>query len=68
MDRVPRGWWLLLLALGYDLSPIDLVPDAVPLLGLADDLGVTGLALLTVLTWWRRKRALAAPPPPDADA
>jgi uncharacterized membrane protein YkvA (DUF1232 family) len=49
-DRsLPRGvrvrLWLLL---GYLLSPIDLVPDFVPVLGYADDVVVVALALRSV--------------------
>jgi uncharacterized membrane protein YkvA (DUF1232 family) len=49
-DRsLPRGvrirLWLLL---GYLLSPIDLVPDVVPVLGYADDVVVVALALRSV--------------------
>jgi uncharacterized membrane protein YkvA (DUF1232 family) len=49
-DRsLPRGvrvrLWLLL---GYLLSPIDVVPDFVPVLGYADDVVVVALALRSV--------------------
>jgi uncharacterized membrane protein YkvA (DUF1232 family) len=49
-DRsLPRGvrvrLWLLL---GYLLSPVDLVPDVVPVLGCADDVVVVALALRSV--------------------
>ncbi len=50
-DRtLPRGvrvrLWLLL---GYLLSPVDLVPDVVPVLGYADDVVVVALALRAVV-------------------
>ncbi len=50
-DRsLPRGvrvrLWLLL---GYLLSPIDLVPDVIPVLGYADDVVVVALALRSVV-------------------
>ena len=50
-DRsLPRGvrvrLWLLL---AYLLSPIDLVPDVVPVLGYADDVVVVALALRSVV-------------------
>jgi uncharacterized membrane protein YkvA (DUF1232 family) len=50
-DRtVPRGvrvrLWLLL---AYLLSPVDLVPDVVPVLGYADDVVVVALALRSVV-------------------
>ncbi len=47
---LPRGvrirLWLLL---GYLLSPIDLVPDVIPVLGYADDVVVVALALRSVV-------------------
>jgi len=50
-DRsLPRGvrvrLWLLL---SYLLSPVDLVPDVVPVLGYADDVVVVALALRSVV-------------------
>jgi uncharacterized membrane protein YkvA (DUF1232 family) len=42
-------WWvkaLVLIVVAYALSPIDLIPDAVPVLGLLDD-----AVLLPVLIW-----------------
>ena len=50
-DRtLPRGvrvrLWLLL---GYLLSPVDLVPDVVPVLGYADDVVVVAWALRSVV-------------------
>lgn len=45
-DGLPRGarvrLWILL---GYLISPIDLVPDFIPLIGYADDLIVTAILL-----------------------
>jgi uncharacterized membrane protein YkvA (DUF1232 family) len=47
--REPRvHWWckaIPVAAAAYVLSPIDLLPDLVPLLGQLDDVGVLGLAL-----------------------
>jgi len=41
--RVPRpAKWLLAAAVAYILSPIDLVPDFIPVLGHADDVLVAG--------------------------
>jgi uncharacterized membrane protein YkvA (DUF1232 family) len=42
----------LALALLYGVSPVDLVPDAIPLFGLMDDLGVFGV----LCVWWLRRR------------
>jgi uncharacterized membrane protein YkvA (DUF1232 family) len=51
--RDPRTpWWLRALALGiaaYALSPLDLVPDFIPVLGLLDDLLLVPLGLVLVL-------------------
>jgi uncharacterized membrane protein YkvA (DUF1232 family) len=48
-SSLPRGvrirLWLLL---GYLLSPVDLVPDVIPVLGYADDVVVVALALRSV--------------------
>lgn len=49
--RVPRlSKWLLGLAIVYTLSPIDLIPDFIPILGQLDDLLI--VPVLLVLALW----------------
>lgn len=55
LGRDPRvPWSLRLLAIGvaaYALSPIDLIPDFIPILGYLDDLLLVPLGLWLVLHW-----------------
>ncbi len=44
---------LLILAILYDLSPIDIIPD-IPVIGYIDDLFVTATATLNLLQKWLR--------------
>jgi uncharacterized membrane protein YkvA (DUF1232 family) len=47
---------VLIIALLYIISPIDLLPDAIPLLGLVDDVLVAGYALRQASTELERYR------------
>ena len=52
------GWLprvLVLIAVGYALSPIDLIPDCIPVLGLVDD-----FLILPILLWLARRLVPAA--------
>jgi uncharacterized membrane protein YkvA (DUF1232 family) len=68
--RTPRRARALVLALaGYALSPIDLIPDFIPVLGYLDDVLIVGMGLWIarrmipeeVLADCRRKAASKAP-------
>lgn len=50
-----RAWLPLVFALLYGVSPIDAIPDAIPIMGVMDDLGVGGVALMLALWWWRQR-------------
>lgn len=42
---------VIIAALGYFISPIDAIPDIIPVVGYADDLGVLVAAIATVGTY-----------------
>lgn len=57
------------LALAYVLAPIDLIPDAIPLVGMLDDAAVVGFCLNTVkgeLDQYRAWRGMPAAEPQGA--
>lgn len=48
--RVPRtAKWAAALVVAYALSPIDLIPDFIPVLGYADDLVIVPLGIALVI-------------------
>jgi uncharacterized membrane protein YkvA (DUF1232 family) len=50
-SRVPkRAKWLLGLAVGYALSPIDLIPDFIPVVGYLDD-----VLIVSALIWLAKR-------------
>ena len=58
--RTPNKFrWLLWFAAAYVLFPMDIIPDAIPLLGQLDDIGaivtLLTLALRVVPEWLRRE-------------
>ena len=72
--RTPRHVKILIaLVVGYALSPIDLIPDFIPILGYVDDLILLPLGIWLAIRLTppaifqaaRAKAALAEQPPPD---
>jgi uncharacterized membrane protein YkvA (DUF1232 family) len=53
--RDPQAPWLprlmALLVAAYALSPIDLIPDFIPILGYVDDLFIVPLGVMLVMRW-----------------
>ena len=67
--------WLALAVAAYALSPIDLIPDFIPVIGYLDDLLIVPLGLLLVIRWLpadvldaARAKALAASERPRSTA
>lgn len=59
-----RVWLPLISALVYGVSPLDLIPDVLPLLGLADDaVVIVAMVLLTLLQLRRNRKMRTAPIP-----
>jgi len=48
----------LLLVLGYILFPVDIIPEAIPLLGVSDDTALLLLELIRRLNKYKEKKAL----------
>lgn len=55
----------LVLALGYGVSPIDLIPDLIPLIGWVDDGVILVLLLGLAVFHFVRSRSRAAPSDPS---
>jgi uncharacterized membrane protein YkvA (DUF1232 family) len=61
------GIWVMLASLLYLISPIDLSPDLLPLLGQIDDVALIVL-MLSVATQWLSQQFLQQSPNADWDA
>ncbi len=61
------GPWVLLASLLYLISPLDLSPDLLPLLGQIDDVALIVL-LLAVGSQWLSDRVLRGSPPSTPDS
>ncbi len=48
------SWVFLILAVIYILSPIDIIPDLIPVLGWGDDFIVGALALINFLNQYKK--------------
>lgn len=62
--RQPRpsrfgGFLPLLMGLLYGISPIDLIPDLIPLLGWSDDLVAMLIAVTVAIRYWRNRKLAA---------
>lgn len=55
MMKFVKENWLLVAAILYVLSPIDLIPDFVPAIGYSDDLAILVLTLIINYLRFRKK-------------
>lgn len=55
MKRFLKKNWKLILAILYLLSPIDIIPDIVPVVGVSDDLAALVLALVLRYLEYRKE-------------
>jgi uncharacterized membrane protein YkvA (DUF1232 family) len=54
-----KRWIIYTLGILYILSPIDLIPDFIPVVGWLDDIGVLGFMVHTYLQYRNEIEALA---------
>lgn len=52
-----KGALIIILSLAYIVSPIDLIPDFLPVIGQADDLGVIIFDILYIIREYHRRKA-----------
>ena len=61
LEKIDNNWnkffaiLLIIVAVVYDISPIDFIPDVAPIMGWADDIVATFIALINAYINWRRK-------------
>ncbi len=46
---------LIIIAVIYDISPADIIPDIIPFTGFFDDIGITILIIMNLFYKWRKK-------------
>jgi hypothetical protein len=56
-----HGWWVVICGL-YILSPIDAIPDFIPILGQMDDFGILMFMAYNLVQWFRTREAATCPP------
>jgi uncharacterized membrane protein YkvA (DUF1232 family) len=72
--EVPRSWLangmvqvlLFALTMLYCISPLDFIPDVLPLIGWLDDLGVFLLQVIAFLKYLKHRREAASTSTPPA--
>lgn len=53
---IPYGWWLVVVVL-YLVSPLDVLPDFLPVVGWVDDTGLLGFGAFCLFKWFAARRA-----------
>jgi uncharacterized membrane protein YkvA (DUF1232 family) len=61
-DKDTPAWAkaVIIAALGYFISPIDAIPDVIPVVGYADDLGALAAAFATVAVYVKEEHVASA--------
>lgn len=60
-------WWIILGSLVYLISPIDVAPDLIPILGQVDDVVLITILLSELYQWLMEKLSLQAGNPTSGD-
>ena len=48
------GWWVII-SIVYIISPIDLLPDMIPIIGWTDDTGMFGFGIYCFIRWLKAR-------------